>query len=299
MSNPYSDMCYKKCGNYIVTMKKLPDTRTNEIRSDVFDSKHAKFRADKLFVCSIEHEKTCEKVDEIENTFYKDKKVCYIVSQKVSVEDYNPDLNNVCAAGIHYFLSRESAFYWDIEYVQDGPYYKWYDNGQKMTECTFKNGDNHGLYQRWYKHGQKAEEGTYKNGKMHGFYKKWYWNGQKMEEFTYKNCEIHGLYLDWYENGKKKKECTYKNGENHGFYMSWYENGQKAEECTFQNDKIYGIYRSWYENGQKMIECTFQNGKLHGIYRSWCENGAIDIEITYQHGSYKKCQKITEWIILE
>ncbi len=151
-------------------MKKLPDTRTNETRSGVVDKKHAKFRADKLFVCSIEHEMTGEKIDKIENTFYKDKKVCYNVSQEVSVENYDIDHDIVCSTGIHYFLSRESAFYWNILKVRDGPYHYWNKNGQKLKECTYKNGKKHGLYRKWDKNGQKETECTYQNGALNGRY---------------------------------------------------------------------------------------------------------------------------------
>ncbi len=233
-TNTNSDMCYKKCGDYIVTMKKLPDTRTNESRSNVVDRLHAKFRADKLFVLSIEHETTGEKIDKIENTFYGGRKVCYIVSHEVSVEDYDPDLDKVCAAGIHYFLSRESAFYWNIDSKDDldGPYRKWYENGQKWLECTYKNGVKHGLCQIWYESGQKYMEYTYQNGFKHGDYQWWYDNGQIANKYTYQNGILHGLYLFWYENGQKWTEFTYKNGEKYGD-QSWHRNGKKMEECTY------------------------------------------------------------------
>ena len=29
------DLCYKSCGDFIVTMKKLPDTVTNESRKEI------------------------------------------------------------------------------------------------------------------------------------------------------------------------------------------------------------------------------------------------------------------------
>ena len=60
-SSSSSSQCYKKCGDYIVTMKKLPDTITNESRRNVVDPLYAKFRADKLMVVSIEHKDTGEK----------------------------------------------------------------------------------------------------------------------------------------------------------------------------------------------------------------------------------------------
>ncbi len=257
--NTDTDLCYKKCGNYIVKMKKLPDTRTNETRTGVIDRKHAKFRADKLFVVSIEHETTGEKIDEIENTFYEEK-VCYIVSQEVSVEDYDPDLNRVCTTGIHYFLSRESAFYWNIAKVKDGQYYKWYENGQKNEECTYRDGVKHGPYHSWYENSQKEEECTYINSEKHGLYRSWYKNGKKMEECTLNNGVIDGKYYRWLKSGQKVEECTYQYGIRDGQYYRWLRNGLKVKDYTYKNGIKHGSYYNWYE--------WSNNGRLH--IPEWC-----------------------------
>ena len=112
------DLCYKRCGDYIVTMKKLPDTICNESRKGIVDPLHAKFRADKLLVVSIEHKLTGNKINRIQNTTYHNQ-IWYEVSKEVSVTDYNQDLDEVCAPGIHYFLSRDAAFYYN-DMVRDG-----------------------------------------------------------------------------------------------------------------------------------------------------------------------------------
>ena len=41
----------------------------------------------------------------------------------------------------------------------------WYENGQKMSEISYKDGEWDGLYTYWYKNGQKESEGTFKDGK--------------------------------------------------------------------------------------------------------------------------------------
>ena len=150
-------LCYKSCGNYIITMKKLPDTICNECRKDIVDPLHAKFRADKLYVICIEHKKTGKKIDRIQHTSYPDKKVWYEESKEVFVPDYGKDIDKVYGQGIYYYLSRDVAYYCGNR-IKDGLYRSWYDNGQKKDECTYVAGKKDGLHQLWYEDGQKNEE---------------------------------------------------------------------------------------------------------------------------------------------
>jgi hypothetical protein len=119
-------------------MKKLPDTITNESRSKVINNLYAKFRVDKLHVISIEDKDNNMKIDSIENSCYKYNKILYQTGETVTVSDYDLDLDTVCTTGIHYFKSREAAWYWDKEIIT-GRNVAWYDNGQIEKECNFLN----------------------------------------------------------------------------------------------------------------------------------------------------------------
>ena len=192
MSDIDSDLCYKSCGNYIVTMKKLPDTVTNESRKDVVDPIHAAFRADKLLVVSIEDKITGKTIDRIQNTSYQNKKIWYEASKEVIEPDYYQDLDEVCAPGIHYFLSRESAFNWYN--CNDGPHQNWHENGQKRNEYARVNGVLHGCYRSWYTNGQICEKCTYVNEVLDGLCQSWYSNGALWEESTYHDGALWDTY---------------------------------------------------------------------------------------------------------
>ena len=292
-----SDLCYKSCGDYIVTMKKLPDTVTNESRKGVSDPLHAKFRADKLLVVRIEHKTTGKRIDKIQNTSYKYNQIWYEVLKEVSVPDYDPDHNQVCASGIHYFLSRDAAFYWNIDQTNDndGIYRSWFDNGQYGVECTYIGGKLHGSYQSWYYHGQKDVECNYVSGERHGSYQTWYDNGRKKQRCSYINGSLHGRYQDWYSNGRKKLKCTYINGSLHRLYQIWYVTGQKEMECMYVTGKLHGLYQVWYRNSRVWKEFTFDSGVLHGYCISWHNNGQIKKECSYVtgklHGIYRYWSK--------
>jgi antitoxin component YwqK of YwqJK toxin-antitoxin module len=185
---------FKSCSiNWIVVLKKLQDTKTNESRYNVKNSMYAKFRANKLLVVDIMHKFNDESIGKITNCSYEDKTITYKKCKTVEVSDFDENINNICTPGIHYFKSPEAAFYYELINVENGICKKWYENGQLHSEGTFKGNKLNGSCKNWYRNGKLQEECTYKNGKLDGLYRQWYSNGQLKEECTYKDNNMYGL----------------------------------------------------------------------------------------------------------
>lgn len=98
-------------------------------------------------------------------------------------------------------------------FLRDGEYIKYYENGQKEEEKNYKNGKAEGLYKFWYKNGQLGEEYNFKDGEVNGLVKMWYKSGQKKSEVNHINNKIEGKVTVWEENGEIEGVYTYKNGE--------------------------------------------------------------------------------------
>ena len=78
------------------------------------------------------------------------------------------------------------AHYYYDGIIADGIFIMYHDDGHKMTEGNYKNGNETGLWRRWYDkeyNHQLSKEGNYKNGKKIGIWKEWYGNGQKKYDF--------------------------------------------------------------------------------------------------------------------
>jgi len=115
-----SDRKYKRCNHYLVELEVCPETKTNECRKGVVDARFAKFRASQLKTTRILNTRTKQWVDEIEHV-WKDElthfqhglDVVYEVIYKVGVITYpsrfDTRLEEVCAAGIHYFNTLFAA----------------------------------------------------------------------------------------------------------------------------------------------------------------------------------------------
>ena len=172
-----TDIVYKACGEYIVELKRLPDTITNEARNDVVDRNYAKFRGNKFLVHSIKHKITNERISEIENTEFPDK-IKYIVSKEISTE-FCENLNEICAKGIHFFNSFDAAYYY-IDNIKNGIYKEWHDDGRQSKICNYKDGELHGEYKQWNYNGLLIINCNFKDGLLNGECKELYDSGNSL-----------------------------------------------------------------------------------------------------------------------
>ena len=166
-------------------------------------------------------------------------------------------------------LQQRDELYYAVneEEPYSGKVNTFYENGQKKTEVTLKNGKTHGLSTEWDYNGQKQREVSYKNGKQSGHYKTWYDNGQQEKEGAYKEGKIDGKWIFWYANGQKQKESSYKDGKESGPYRTWYDNGQQEKEGAYKEGKKDGKWIFWYANGQKQKEGSYKDGKEFGEWK--------------------------------
>ena len=148
---------YKACRNSIVTLKPLIDTINNELKEDIADPLHAKFRCDKIHVISIINVKTNEEMNQDKSIY--DESFIYKTGEIVSCNNFDNNINIVCGKGIHYFKTEEAAlswFYQNTSYsFQNGKMTCWHDNGNKKYEVSYKDGKRDGTWTWWYKNGNK------------------------------------------------------------------------------------------------------------------------------------------------
>ena len=120
--------------------------------------------------------------------------------------------------------------------------------GSKYILGEVKDGKVSGLWTKWYENGQKKGEFTWKDGKVDGTWK-WYWsNGTKMKEGNWKDSKLDGLWTEWYENGRKIIKGINKDGRRDGLWTWWYENGQKEGEDNYKDGELISG-KKWNEDG--------------------------------------------------
>ena len=124
-----------------------------------------------------------------------------------------------------------------------------YNNGQlKVMGMYDENGNSDGLYTKWFENGKKQSEITYKDGEIDGLFTVWYENGRKKSENTWVYGKMDGLQTDWYENGNKKNQLTPKDNKPDGLWTQWYENGQKKYENNYKDGEV-NYQKEWNKDG--------------------------------------------------
>ncbi len=176
---------YKACRNSIVTLKLLNDSVTNEKRDDVVNDKYAKFRCDKARVVNIKNVKT-GKLMKKDASIYSSG--FHYRMGKVVKTYFDEDINKVYCSSIHYFKTDKAALSWFYRQCgknfPDGKWTWWHENGQKLSEGTYKDKRFVGKWIWWYENGKKEMEGIYKDGKKDGKWIEWFSNGTFAKEYT-------------------------------------------------------------------------------------------------------------------
>ena len=114
-----------------------------------------------------------------------------------------------------------------------------------------------GKWKFYYDNGNKMADGSFSNG-----------NGKKKNKITEipTNGRI-GDWTGWHENGQKWSELSYRNGRKHGLQKNWYENGQKELQGEYEVGKPVRSWTWWYFDGAPMQEGKYNdNGNFEGLY---------------------------------
>lgn len=240
---------------WLVVMKKLDDTKTNEGRKNIVNKDCAKFRANKLLVVKIINiNKPSLSKKYIVNKYQDYKSIRYEVGKIVIPNEYDENIENVNSGGIHYFRTILPAFYRrDTPDDYSGNSIEWYENGQKESEGLYVDGYKFGKWTKWYENGQKEDEGEY-------------------NEFGYAS----GFWTEYYENGQKKSCGNYDNGYKIGNWITWQcDCGQKRTEGEYDEEGLRtGVWTEWSCSGKKKSEGKYIEGEKIGHWIEWdCATG--------------------------
>jgi antitoxin component YwqK of YwqJK toxin-antitoxin module len=201
---------YKSANNCIVTLKLLTDTQHTLQRSGVVDTNYAKFRCSKALVLSIEHKDTNELLMFINSNYNPSFE--YQVGKIVIAEDYDTNTNNICSHGIHFYLTKEPAYFYQKE-VPNCEYKSWYDNGQLSIHYIYNDDQSKIKANYWYENGQLSTLSIYDNGGNNGECTHWHKNGQLSKHYTFVDEKYEGYYEEWNEIGQLHVHRVYINGQ--------------------------------------------------------------------------------------
>lgn len=119
---------------------------------------------------------------------------------------------------------------------RSGVWIKYYPNGNKKSEISYKRGRPNGSFKLFYENGNVEEEGEWTNRLYNGAFKRYYEDGTLEQEKTFDaNGKAKGKVVYYYPNGKKELEFTSANGKETGVATRFYPNGDVKEVISFEN----------------------------------------------------------------
>jgi antitoxin component YwqK of YwqJK toxin-antitoxin module len=296
-----------KSRKWLVVLKKLENTLTNEKRSNVVDHDHAKFRANRLEVVEIINMKNPKQTKNriIDSYEYSDEKlsgkkveVVYEVNNfvdqrlpTVECDNFDLDVDVVNGSGIYYFKTIISAYCYEMV---PNHYYVL----PKSSKCLQRLQSDTKCEKYDEKHEEKCDENHdeqygEKYDKYPGYVGKWIgWhdNGAKAIEGEYLNGVRENKWKYWHDNGQKKCLEHYKNGLRDGKCFRWDDSGYKTSEEFYVDGKREGIWINWYDNCRQIYICNYQNDVLNG---RWVE--LYDYCKKSSDGSYKDGKPDQTW----
>jgi antitoxin component YwqK of YwqJK toxin-antitoxin module len=304
-------LCKSLSKEWLILMKKLKDTRTNEERKNVMNENYTKFRADKLAVIFIINVNNPFETTKTMIHKFDDTECLYEVDTIVEADYYDDDVRIVCSHGIHYFKTIEPAYYYrDIPIGYIGKWRKWYDNGAKKSEQILTTESGSGHMTMFYANGIKMTEGNMLDNKLTGKWITYYEDGRKGSEAYFIEGKRSGLWtqyyiiedlffanecsdLELYEHDRKYEEGIYVDDKKTGFWTYWHENGERHSYGEYINGKKSGPWTEWYDEKDGKIkkeEGDFCNGNKSGPWTEWRKDGT-----KYLEGEYIEAEKHGKW----
>ncbi|MGR3951771.1 MAG: hypothetical protein QRY74_02485 [Chlamydia sp.] len=170
--------------------------------------------------------------------------------------------------------------------VLDGPYEKWYGNGQKAEESFWHKGEKEGSTQKWDEDGSLIYRAYYSQGVPDGTWTEWYSQGRLKREWQFMQGLLEGHAIEWHENGQKAGNELYKHGKLTGEKKRWSDDGTLCFQGSYSEGKAVGKHLSIYPlSNQIFIEEQFDmDGLYNGIQRSYYPNGGLQAVALYEHG---------------
>jgi antitoxin component YwqK of YwqJK toxin-antitoxin module len=125
------------------------------------------------------------------------------------------------------------------------------DTSSEQYHMSKVNGEwvSNGSFASFYDDGAKKEEGLYVNGRKEGAWLTFFPNGNISTKIMYHEGYKNGSYEEHFEDGKLKFIGSYQVNKAEGRWTRYFSDQNVQIIDTFSNDMANGIHQSFFENG--------------------------------------------------
>jgi len=134
--------------------------------------------------------------------------------------------------------------------VQHGRDLRWYPDGAKLSEASFRHGEPTGSMRRWYANGQLKSECSFDPDGAITPMRFWHENGILAAEGGARSGHREGLWTFWYPSGSKREEGGFVDGERSGLWSIHHVDGSLKSRGHYDDGVRIGPW-SHYEEGRR------------------------------------------------
>lgn len=158
-----------------------------------------------------------------------------------------------------------------------GKYTRFYANGNKALEGSFKEGEREGTFSEYYENGKLSCRKNYENGKLQGNVEVFDKTGKSMQTGAFKNNRLTDSVKSFFPSGKLQLAGSFVNGKPDGIIKEYFPSGKLKKEMTYKNSKPNGIAKTYYENGNPETEAWYSDGFVTRYFKTWYSNSAKEL----------------------
>ena len=141
----------------------------------------------------------------------------------------------------------------------NGPYYKYYKNGNRSLAFFYMNGSLFGDYFSYYESGEVEHKRNFVDGLAQGEDISYYESGEVQYTANYVDDKLQGEQIGYYESGKLKNKRNYVDDKLQGELIGYYKSGQTddniASDAIAKGEEVNFI--KYYNNGDYLGEKIF------------------------------------------
>jgi len=207
----------------------------------------------------------------------------------------------------------------DEKGLKQGPWKKYYPNGNLNYTATFKDDKPVGTLKRYfesgnikatmnfnaagnlaeaklfYEDGQLAAEGYYYGSLKDSLWKYYsYFEGTVISDEIFNKGKKHGISHKYYPNGNITEKIEWKNDIKDGNWEQYYEDSSLRLKGRYLNDELSGDIIVYYPDGKIQIKGYYLNGERHGKWSFYDKEGGLNYEANFINGKAENEEMLNE-----
>jgi len=203
-----------------------------------------------------------------------------------------------CTIDLEKTKKKMASYYVKVFKNQDGTIgvKQFFSGGGIYMTGSFKSADldikiGHFVY--YDQNGLKVKEGGYNNGQKISLWRHYGKNQKVIEEGEYVKDQKFGAWNYFTSEGKKSALIEYSKGVYQGRYMQWH-NDTLTLLGRYDNNQKTGEWKSWYKNRKLDYQGKYVSGKREGEWKFYHKSGKIAAIETYENGEPLKAEWFDE-----